>query len=112
MKVAIVEKDSRLGGTCLLRGCIPTKALLHSADVYEEVKNAAEHGVNTSEVSLAFDKVMARKNKIVQVNSKGVEFLMRKNKITVFSGFGRLDGKHRLTVDLDKGGTQTIEAKN
>lgn len=112
LKVAIIEKDSRLGGTCLLRGCIPTKALLHSADLYSELKDGEEHGVLAKEVTLAFDKVMARKNKIVTKNAKGVEFLMKKNKITVFSGFGRLEGKGKVAVDLDKGGTQVLEVKN
>lgn len=112
MKVAIIEKDSRLGGTCLLRGCIPTKALLHSADLYEETKHAAEHGIVVSEVTLAFEKVMARKNKVVASNAKGVEYLMRKNKITVFNGFGRLDGKRKIAVDMGNGETKVIEAKN
>ncbi len=96
LKVAIVEKDSRLGGTCLLRGCIPTKALLHSADLFSELTHAADHGVIVKEAVLDFAKVMARKEKMVTANAKGVEFLMQKNKITVFSGFGRLDGKKKL----------------
>jgi dihydrolipoamide dehydrogenase len=112
LKVAIVEKDSRLGGTCLLRGCIPTKALLHSADVYEEAQHSADLGVVVSEVRLAFDKVMERKGKVVAANAKGVEYLMRKNKITVFNGFGRLDGKGRVTVTPEGGETKTLETKN
>ena len=112
LTVAIVEKDTRLGGTCLLRGCIPTKALLHSADLYEEIQHGTEHGILAKEISLAFDKVMARKDKIVQVNAKGVEFLMRKNKITVFNGYGRLDGRNKLVVDLAGGDKKTIEFKN
>jgi dihydrolipoamide dehydrogenase len=112
MKVAVIEKDSRLGGTCLLRGCIPTKALLHSADMYDEVRNGAEHGVIVKELSLAFDKVMARKKKIVTKNAKGVEFLMKKNKVTVFSGRGRLDGKNRVAIEVEGGDTQVIEAAN
>lgn len=111
MKVAIVEKDTRLGGTCLLRGCIPTKALLHSADLYSEVQHGAEHGIVVSELSLAFDKVMARKDKIVTKNAKGVEFLMRKNKITVFNGFGRLDGKKKIAVESN-GETKSLEVAN
>jgi dihydrolipoamide dehydrogenase len=112
MKVAIVEKDSRLGGTCLLRGCIPTKALLHSADLFSELTHAADHGVIVKEAALDFAKVMARKDKMVTANAKGVEFLMRKNKITVLNGFGRLDGKKRLAVDLNGGETKSIEFKN
>src|SRR5687768_14610032 len=112
MKVAIVERDSRLGGTCLLRGCIPTKAMLHSADVLEEIKHGSDFGVVAKEVSLAFDKVMAFKNKIVAKNAKGVEFLMRKNKITVFNGHGRLDGKGKLAITDAKNETRSIEVKN
>jgi dihydrolipoamide dehydrogenase len=112
LKAAIVEKDSRLGGTCLLRGCIPTKAMLHSADIYEEVKHGADHGIIAPEVSLAFDKVMARKNRVVTANAKGVEYLMRKNKITVFNGTGRLDGKGKIAVADGKGETRALEAKN
>jgi dihydrolipoamide dehydrogenase len=112
MKVAIVEKDSRLGGTCLLRGCIPTKALLHSADLYSELSHASEHGVIVKEAALDFAKVMARKDKMVAANAKGVEFLMRKNKVTVFNGFGRIDGKHKLAIQANDGSTKSIEYKN
>lgn len=112
LKVAIVEKDSRLGGTCLLRGCIPTKALLHSADLFSELQHASEHGVIVKEAVLDFAKVMARKEKMVTANAKGVEFLMRKNKITVFNGFGRLDGKKRLSIEQPNGETKAIEFKN
>ncbi len=112
LKVAIVEKDSRLGGTCLLRGCIPTKALLHSADLYEEIKHSADHGIIVQEAALDFARVMARKAKIVTTNAKGVEFLMRKNKISVFNGYGRLDGKKKLAISSENGDTKAIEYKN
>lgn len=112
MKVAIVEKDSRLGGTCLLRGCIPTKALLHSADIFEEAKHSEEHGIIIKDAAVDFAKVMSRKEKVVASNAKGVEFLMRKNKITVFNGYGRLDGKRRLAIEMSGGETKAIEFKN
>lgn len=112
MKVAIVERDSRLGGTCLLRGCIPTKAMLHSADVLEEIKHGSDIGVAAKEITLQFDKVMAFKNKIVTKNAKGVEFLMRKNKVTVYNGHGRFDGKGKLAIADAKGETKVIEVKN
>jgi dihydrolipoamide dehydrogenase len=112
MKVAIVEKDTRLGGTCLLRGCIPTKALLHSADVYDEIKHSDELGIIVKEATVDFAKVMTRKERVVASNAKGVEFLMRKNKITVHSGFGRLDGKRKLAIQGSDGATKAIEFKN
>lgn len=112
MKVAIVERDSRLGGTCLLRGCIPTKAMLHSADVLEEIKHGSDIGIAAKEITLQFDKVMAFKNKIVTKNAKGVEFLMRKNKVTVYNGHGRFDGKGKLAIADAKGETKVIEVKN
>src|SRR3954470_93062 len=90
LKVAIVEKDKRLGGTCTLRGCIPTKQLLMSAHIYEQMQHAKEFGVQASEIKLAFADVQKRKEKIVMKNSKGVEFLMKKNTVTVFKGKGRL----------------------
>ncbi|HVG18416.1 MAG TPA: FAD-dependent oxidoreductase, partial [Blastocatellia bacterium] len=77
LRTAIIEKDKNLGGTCLLRGCIPTKALLHTADVFEEFKHAGSIGVTTSGVSLDFGQAQKNKNKIVLKGSKGVEFLMK-----------------------------------
>ena len=90
LKVAIVEKDKRLGGTCTLRGCIPTKQLLQSAHVYEQMQHAADFGVQASGIQLAFADVQKRKDKVVMKNSKGIEFLMKKNKCTVFKGTGKL----------------------
>ncbi len=112
LKTAIIEKDKDLGGTCLLRGCIPTKELLHAAHVYNLVNNPTEFGVSVEGFKLHFDKVMARKNKVVSKLSKGVDFLMRKNKITVFKGAGRLVGKGRVTVRDSAGLTREIPTKN
>jgi dihydrolipoamide dehydrogenase len=112
LKTAIVEKDKDLGGTCLLRGCIPTKELLHSAHVYDLIRDSEEFGVSVEGIKLHFDSVMKRKNKIVSGLSKGVEFLMKKNKITVFKGTGRLEGKGRLTVTDNEGRVQEISTKN
>src|SRR5215475_359293 len=98
LKTAIIEKDKDLGGTCLLRGCIPTKELLHAAHVYDLVNNPTEFGVSVEGFKLHFDKVMARKNRVVAKLSKGVDFLMKKHKITVFKVTGRFEGKGRLTV--------------
>src|SRR3954466_16024462 len=89
LKAAIIEKDTRLGGTCLLRGCIPTKALLRDAHLFQEVKKAAQQGLfKTGEFEADFSKIQDRKNDIVDKNAKGVDFLMRKNKVTVFKGYG------------------------
>src|SRR5262249_19861651 len=99
LRVAMVEKDKRLGGTCGLRGCIPTKQLLYSAHIYEQMQQAADFGVQASGIQLAFADVQKRKDKVVMKNSKGVEYLMKKNKVTVFKGTARLalPGKVEVT---------------
>jgi dihydrolipoamide dehydrogenase len=112
LRTAIVEKDKNLGGTCLLRGCIPTKALLHTADVLEEFKHANSIGVTASGVSLDFGQAQKNKNKIVLKGSKGVEFLMKKNKVQVFKGAARIDGPGRITVTSEGGPAQVIETRN
>src|SRR3954447_6193720 len=85
LKTAIVEKG-KLGGTCLHKGCIPSKALLRSAEVFSTAKKSEEFGVETGEVKLNFLKVQERKNKIVEQLHNGVQFLMKKGKIDVFEG--------------------------
>lgn len=112
LKVALVEKDKRLGGTCTLRGCIPTKQLLMSAHYYEKAHHLADFGVQVSEIKLAFADVQKRKDKVVLKNSKGIEFLMKKNKITVFNGKGKLKLPGKVEVTGADGQTQTIETKN
>src|SRR5438477_12072803 len=85
LKTAVIEKDSRYGGTCLLRGCIPTKALLRDAHLFHEVKKAVQQGLfKTGDVAIDFAKIQDRKSDIVDKNAKGVDFLLRKNKVTVF----------------------------
>ncbi|MFQ3580298.1 dihydrolipoyl dehydrogenase [Chloracidobacterium validum] len=96
--VAIVEKDKHLGGTCLLRGCIPTKALLESAAVYEQSKHAADYGVVVSDVKLDYEGVRKYKHKIVIKSAKGVEYLMNKNKVKVFKGVGFIEDPHTVSV--------------
>jgi len=112
LKTAIIERDKDLGGTCLLRGCIPTKELLHSAHVYDMISDPTEFGVSVEGFKLHFNKVMDRKNKVVGRLSKGVEFLMKKNKITVFKGQGKLEGKGRVTVTDATGKKQDIATRN
>ncbi|SDY57317.1 dihydrolipoamide dehydrogenase [Evansella caseinilytica] len=91
MKVAVVEK-AKLGGTCLHKGCIPSKALLRSAEVYKTVKNSADFGVESAPPALNFSRVQERKQGIVEQLYKGVQHLMKKGKIDVYEGYGRILG--------------------
>ncbi len=115
LKTAIVEKDPKLGGTCLHVGCIPTKALLHTADVWEHFKHSQDEGIQCENPKLDYPKVLDRKDKIVAKHAKGVEFLMKKNKVDVFKGFavyrGRKNGLAQVEVSSQEG-KQTLEAKN
>ncbi len=99
LKTAIVEKDKALGGTCLHRGCIPTKALLHAADVYSEMKEASKIGIQAEGVRVEWDKVQAYKSRIVSTNAGGVAHLMKSRKVDVFSGFGKLAGAGKVVVE-------------
>jgi dihydrolipoyl dehydrogenase len=112
LKTAIIEKDKNLGGTCLLRGCIPTKSLLHTADLLDEFKHAKEHGIVAGSVSLDFDQAQKRKGKVVLKLAKGVEFLMRKNKVQVLKGAAHVDVPGRITVTGADGSTQVVQTKN
>ena len=112
LKVAIVEKDKRLGGTCTLRGCIPTKQLLMSAHVYEQMQHAADFGVEATGIQLAFANVQKRKDKVVMKNSKGIEYLMKKNKITAFNGTGKLSLPGKIEVTSADGKKETVETRN
>jgi dihydrolipoamide dehydrogenase len=110
LKTLLVEKDPKLGGTCLHVGCIPTKALLHTADVWDYFKHSDAEGIQCQNPQLNYPKVLDRKNAIVSKHAKGVEFLMRKNKVDVIKGFGRLLGKGRVQIQGDKG-TQEIQPR-
>ena len=112
LKTAMVEKATSLGGTCLLVGCIPTKALLHSADVLVTAREASRFGVSTGEVKLDLAGVHKHKTSIVRRLSKGVEFLMKKNAITVINGHGRLKGPGRVEVTAPQGRAQTLHSKH
>jgi dihydrolipoamide dehydrogenase len=98
LKVAVIEKDPFLGGTCTHRGCIPTKALLENADIYEHVNRAKEFGVNVGGVQLDFKVGQDRKQSVVDKNAKGIEFLFKKNKVERVTGFGRIAGKGVVEV--------------
>ena len=109
LSVAVVEKDPQLGGTCLHRGCIPAKTWLESAHRFEQMQVAADYGIDgVDEKALRpnLETIVKRKNRIVLKNAKGIEFLMKKNKVTVLKGFGRLLGGGRVEVE-----GETHEAK-
>lgn len=109
-KVAIVEKES-LGGVCLNWGCIPTKALLKSAQVYEYMKHSADYGISASGVQHDFGGVVKRSRGVADKMSKGVTFLMKKNKIDVIMGYGKVAGKGKLEVTAADGSKQVVESK-
>jgi dihydrolipoamide dehydrogenase len=93
LKTALIEKDDKLGGTCLHVGCIPTKALLFNAEVFEHIKAAKDFGISgVGSLSVDWSTVQQRKNKVVTKHTKGLEFLMRKNKVDTIEGYGRLTG--------------------
>jgi dihydrolipoamide dehydrogenase len=111
LKTAIVEKDPKLGGTCLHVGCIPTKALLHTAELWSFANHSADEGITIEKPVLNYPKVIERKNGIVQKHAKGVEFLMKKNKVEVINGYGTIKGAGTVEVKSDKG-MQTLTTKN
>jgi dihydrolipoamide dehydrogenase len=110
-KVAIIEKES-LGGVCLNWGCIPTKALMKSAQVFEYAKHAVDYGVDLSNPTVNFENVIKRSRGVADKMSKGVQFLMKKNKIDVIMGFGKLTAPGKIEVTAADGSKQTHEAKN
>lgn len=105
LRTAVVEKDPFLGGTCLHRGCIPTKALLHSAHLLDEIRHADQYGIVVLEPAYDLGMVHNFKRGVVQKNAKGIEFLFRKNKIELLPGFGRVSGPN--TVEVEKDGART-----
>jgi dihydrolipoamide dehydrogenase len=117
LKVALVDANDRLGGTCLLWGCIPTKALLFTAELWDQLKHAERYGIEgVGAAKLNWKGVLARKDDIISRHTKGLDFLMKKNKITTFKGFGRLtggakDGVHTVEVKLADGKMETLKAK-
>jgi len=110
LSVALVEKD-KLGGVCLNWGCIPSKALLKSAELYNAFKKSAEFGISHTGLSYDFSKIIARSRGVSDRVSKGVEFLMKKNKIEVFSGSARLTGRNSLEVSRDGKSVETLKSK-
>ena len=114
MKTAIIEKYSTLGGTCLNVGCIPSKALLDSSHHYEDaVKHFEEHGIEIpGEIKVNLEKMIGRKQNVVDMTTKGIQFLMDKNKIDVFEGLGSFKDATHVNIKKNDGKTETIEAKN
>ncbi len=115
LKVALIEKTDKLGGTCLHWGCIPTKSMLFSAEIWDHLKHADRYGIEVKDPKLNWKGVLSRKNDVITKHTKGLEFLMKKNKITTFQGYGRLtgpakDGVHSIEVDRD-GKKETVKAK-
>ena len=116
LKVALIDANERLGGTCLLWGCIPTKAMLFSAELWDHLKHAEKFGIDGVQPRLNWKNLLARKDDVISRHTKGLDFLMKKNKITTFKGFGRLtgpakDGVHTVDVKLADGKTETVKAK-
>ena len=111
-KTAIIEKYSVLGGTCLNVGCIPSKALLSSSHHYHDaVAHFEEHGIEVGKVKLNLEKMIGRKQAVVDQTTGGIKFLMDKNKITVFEGIGSFEDATHVKVTKNDGSSETIEAK-
>lgn len=109
MKVAVVEREE-LGGICLNWGCIPTKALLKSAQVFEYIHHAKDYGINVKDASVDFDGMVKRSREVAAGMSKGVTFLLKKNKVDVLEGFGRLKKGKKVEVEDAKGTKTTYDA--
>ncbi len=113
MKTAIIEKRGTLGGTCLNVGCIPSKALLDSSEHFHLAhKRFAEHGIKASGIALDMKQMIKRKNEVVKQTTGGIDFLMKKNKITVYDGMGSFKDKNTIDIKLNSGKSETISSKN
>jgi len=110
LKTALVERDKKLGGTCLIRGCIPTKSLLHSAALMDSMAKAGDFGVNVQGFALDMEKVIKRKDRVVAKLTAGVAGLMKKYGVTVFKGQGRLAGKGTVTVEGEQ--KETLQTRH
>ena len=112
-KTAIIEKYSTLGGTCLNVGCIPSKAMLASSHHYQELQHFTDHGIEVSgEVKVNLEKMIARKQAVVDQTSGGVKFLMDKNNVTVLEGIGSFEDATHVNITKKDGTSETVEAKN
>ena len=111
LKVAVIEKEN-LGGICLNWGCIPTKALLKSAQVFQYIQHAADYGITVEKADADFNAVIKRSRGVADGMSKGVQFLMKKNKIDVIDGFGKIKPGKKVEVTAADGSTSIVEGKN
>jgi dihydrolipoamide dehydrogenase len=116
LKAALIDANDRLGGTCLLWGCIPTKAMLFTAEIWDHLKHADRYGIEVTEPKINWKGVLARKDDVITRHTKGLDFLMKKNKINAIKGYGRLtgpakDGVHTIEVKTADGKTDQIKAK-
>jgi dihydrolipoamide dehydrogenase len=111
LKVAVVEKDPFLGGTCLHVGCIPTKVFLHHADIYDHFKRAEEFGFEVKELKINWPAILTRKDKIVKKHAGGIGALFKKNKVESITGWGKISGPGKVTVEKD-GKTTELETTN
>lgn len=109
LKTALVDK-AKVGGTCLHQGCIPTKALLGTAELLHSLQHAQDYGLSASDVALNYPQAILRKNKVVDQLYRGVQFLLKKNKVTIFEGYGKLRGAGRVEVSQSGGTTMQLEA--
>jgi dihydrolipoamide dehydrogenase len=114
LKVAVVEKEKsgKLGGTCGLRGCIPTKALLNAAHLYEKAQHFEQFGLKVEKLSYDWKRIQKYKDDVVAKSSAGVSYLMKKNKISVFNGFGKILSPGKVEVRYDDGKTENLVTKN
>lgn len=111
-KTAIIEKYPSLGGTCLNVGCIPSKALLDSSEHFEKAKHEfADYGILINEPKVDLPKMIARKNAVVEQTTKGINYLMDKNKVTVFEGVGSFESATKIKITKNDGSTESIESK-
>lgn len=111
LRVACVEKDPKLGGTCLLRGCIPTKALLHSAELFDSIRRCAAFGISAPEPVVDMAGVQAYKRDVVDANAKGVGALFKKNRVEPVQGYGRLAGANAVEVTAGDGSRRRLSAR-
>lgn len=110
LKTAVVEKD-RPGGVCLNWGCIPSKAILTSAEMYEDLKDGKHYGIKINGLSCDYPQVIKRSREVADRLAKGVEFLFKKNHIPLLKGSGRLESQNRVVIETDKNGAQQVEAE-
>ena len=111
LKTACIESRGSLGGTCLNVGCIPSKSLLNLSEEFNKVQNLSSKGIEVGEVKLNLEKMMKSKDKAVTILTKGVEFLLKKNKVTYYKGVGSFKSQNEIIIKDDKNKETTIRAE-